>query len=106
MQPVSLRHLFDDGLLFELNRMVLHPLGMALALSWDGEDTNAEPSGVVLYRTDDPEGVIFAPETFREGDEKFQKFLNRLGGHKLAERNALVGFLEQENADQGGSESN
>ena len=106
MEPTSLRRLTDDGLLFEINRRVLHPLGMALALSWGDENTDREPSSVILYKTNDPEGIIFAPETFREGDGKFQKFLNLIGGHRLAERNALVGFLEQENANQGGPEAN
>ena len=102
MKPTTLKSLHDNGLLFEINRQVLHPLGYALALQWDEGTTDDEPSGVVLYKTDDPDGIVFAPETFREGDEKFQKFIERMGGHRMAERSAILGFTQQTEPDQGG----
>lgn len=106
MKSISLRFLYDSGLLFEINRQVLHPIGMALAVSWDGDNTDGEPCGVVLYKTDDPDGVVFSPETFREGEGKYRQFIDSLGGHKLAERFAILGFTIQADPGQGGPETN
>lgn len=95
MKPTSLRRLVDDGLLFEINRRVLHPLGLALAMQWDSEDTSGEPDRVVLLRDPDPEGTVFEAKTFEEGMAKFRAFVDREGGHKMAGREAMLGFVEQ-----------
>jgi len=96
MKAVSLRMLHDNGLLFEINRRVLHPLGLALSLNWENDDADGEPKSVALLRTDDPDGVIFTPKTFLEGEAKLLDFIHRVGGHRMAERGALLGFIEQE----------
>lgn len=104
MTPISLRSLTDNGLLFEINRRVLHPLGLALAVQWDGETSEGEPDRVVLLHDGDPEGSIFEAKTFEDGVAKYRAYLDRSGGHKLAGRQAILGFVEQESPltqDQG-----
>ena len=96
MKTVSLRLLHDNGLLFEINRRVLHPLGLALSLNWDNEDASGEPKTVSLLRTEDKDGIVFTPETFLEGESKLLEFIRRSGGHQMAERGAILGFIEQE----------
>lgn len=95
MESTSLKFLSDSGLLFEINRRVLHPFGYALALQWNDEDTSGEPGGVLLYKTDHTTGVVFSPETFRNGESKFAKFLEEVGNSKLTERSARLGFETQ-----------
>lgn len=96
MKKASLRRLVDDGLLFEINRRVLHPVGLALSLEWDGDSTEGEPDRVVLLRDSDPDGIVFEAKTFDEGLRKYREFLDGVGGHKLAQRQAVLGFVEQE----------
>lgn len=65
--PNAARFLVDTGLLGEINRVVLHPRGLALAVS---HSTSYGPDGKVttvafsdsLIATDDPEGIDFGPD--------------------------------------------
>ena len=54
---MSIREFREVGLLQELNRLFLHPLGLALEVIIDNE------TGVVafggIWQTDDPEGFVF-----------------------------------------------
>lgn len=95
MKPTSLRCLVDDGLLFEINRRVLHPLGLALALQWDSETAEGEPNGVLLLKDSDTGGTIFETKTFEEGAAKYRAFLERDGDERTAARQAAFGFVEQ-----------
>ena len=100
MRKIPLRTLYDDGLLFELNRLVLHQFGLALALEWDDDGCEEEPTGVSLLQTDDREGVVFASEAFLDGERKIRAFLEREGNSRLAARRMLLGFTEQCSPDQ------
>jgi hypothetical protein len=51
------------GLLRELNRRFLHPIGLAMAVTID-EDTNEENLGYIIDSRDDPEGFIYSQDTF------------------------------------------
>ena len=95
MKEISLRYLLDNGLLFEINRKVLHPLGLALALEWKDNIAEDDPETVILLKTDDPDGIVYEKSMFNDGNTKFENFLGREGGHKLAERLAILGFVEQ-----------
>ena len=100
-KTVSLRKLLDSGLLFELNRSVLHPFGYALALSWkDDSDPDGEPDGVVLYGTNDRDGITFSTDSFIEGEEKLRKFMEAEGNSKISARQMLLGFVHQIDPDQ------
>ncbi len=50
--PVS--ELLEDGIVAEVNRIMLHPLGLAL---W----VNGETGELGIYKDDDPAGIIFQP---------------------------------------------
>jgi hypothetical protein len=63
--------LMTTGLLFEINRRVLHPLGLALEISLDDETGESRIGGIWDYRED--------PEADR----------------KIAERKALLGYVVQ-----------
>lgn len=56
---MDLNEFRDLGYLHEINRQVLHPAGLALAVDMDDEGRVTGFAGVWDYR-DDPEGVLFA----------------------------------------------
>ena len=96
---IPLRSLADEGLLFEINRQVLHPLGLALAFVWNGSD-NGEPDSVVLKHTTDGEGFLFSSETFIDGATKFKDFMSRYGEERIEKRKTAVGYVRQTKSTQ------
>ena len=84
--------LLDSGLLFEINRVVLHPMGLAL-----GINNEADPAEMYLVdHRHDLEGIIFEDDTFVEGETKMRKFFieNKLA-RKFSERLEKLGFVVQ-----------
>jgi hypothetical protein len=90
---LPLEHLRVTGLLFEINRRVLHPYGFALALSYD--DATKRVDGMRLICTKDQEGITYPPETFEEANARLQKFLDDEGNGKIECRLRALGFIEQ-----------
>lgn len=94
--------LLDSGLLFEINRRVLHPLGLALALELPDDpkealDPEAQVARIrILDNRDDPEGIVFEDDTFAEGQAKLERFVeeNKVTA-KLMSRRAQLGYLIQ-----------
>lgn len=84
--------LLDNGLLFEINRTVLHPHGLALAVTTD-EDTTAIVTSIWDYQ-DEEGGMAFSPDTFKEGQEKYSKFLEERK-EKLEKRKEILGYVLQ-----------
>lgn len=95
--PNFAEFLVDSGLLFEINRRVLHPLGLALETTVD-DDGHTEITGILDYRSD-PEGVLFADDTFNEGLRKLTAYMNARGTRAVVARRACVGFKVQGDPD-------
>jgi hypothetical protein len=93
--------LVDSGLLFEVNRRVLHPLGLALAVECV-EDVPRRISPR-LRRTDDPEGIYFGAEAFEDGARKFEEFWIRERDAWIRRRE-ILGFVVQAEAVEGEDE--
>ncbi len=87
-----LKPLHDDGLLFQINRVVLHPLGLALVLSTKKEHFEE----LFLYKVPDPDGYSFSPETFNSGVKRFDAFMKKEGFAKHEARMKTLGYLIQE----------
>lgn len=93
--------LLDSGLLFEINRRILHPLGLALAVEQadDGSYSNNGSFSTnvrVLDCRDDPEGLIFDEATLAEGQAKIERFVaENLLQQKLMVRRTRLGYLIQ-----------
>ena len=92
-KTLPLSFLVEKGLLFEINRSILHPLGLALAFVYDGVGGE---SMQILDERDDPEGFIFLEETLNHGYAKLESFMEEYGYSKLASRKAELGFIVQE----------
>lgn len=86
--------LLEKGLIFEINRKVLHPLGLALEVIED-DDGKVAIGGLWDCR-DDPEGIIFTPDSWEEGKRKIDKYMEDYGNRALETRQEKVGFVIQE----------
>jgi hypothetical protein len=99
MKKVPTTRLVDDGLIFEINRQVLHPMGLALAVVKDPSN-QASPETVVLVESDDEEGILFDEAGFTSGAAKFAAFFRKVGENRVARRIRAVGFARQTRSDQ------
>lgn len=85
--------LSDTGLLFEINRTLLHPLGLALEVTVE-DDGSSRLSGIQDFR-DDPEGLYFLDGDVSECAEKLKRFMASFGTAKHAQRRAALGYVVQ-----------
>ena len=91
---MSVKEFRESGLLFEVNRCVLHPLGLAISIKIedDGTEKFAEIWDV---RDSDPEGIVFDSETFLDGEKKINQYMENKGNTNLKIRQAKIGFIVQ-----------
>lgn len=90
------RFLLDNGLLLEINRKVLHPLGLALEVEVNSKGQIG--FGKLWDCREDPEGLIYDDESFNVAWEKRSKFMEEFGDAQLSRRNEKLGFIVQEMA--------
>lgn len=93
------QRLHDEGLLFAVNALVLHDLGLALGItagSLDPATMKAERvSGLTLHATEDPEGFEFGEAAFDRAQAKL-----RAAGHDvLADRIQMRRVIRQRPSD-------
>jgi hypothetical protein len=88
------KYLIDSGLIFEINRKVLHPLGLAMVVDID-RNNKSQIAITALIKTEDQEGFLYDEEGYNIGIEKYQKFLDKGGQERLDSRMAKYGFIEQ-----------
>lgn len=88
------RFLVENGLIFEINRKVLHPFGLSLVV--DVNRNNSKYLTMTLVETEDADGFLYDEESFAVGTENYQKFLDKTGGEKLEARKKEHGFIIQE----------
>lgn len=81
------------GLLFEINRQILHPFGMALEIT-RAANGRAWFSGL-WDCTDDPEGISYDDDTLAAGTARLVAFLAGVAEAKLAEREKRLGYRVQ-----------
>jgi hypothetical protein len=90
------RFLVDSGLAFEINRKVLHPLGLAMVIDVD-RNNKSKLAITAIVETEDQEGFLYDEEGYDIGIEKYEKFLAKKGGkERLGFRQAKYGFIEQD----------
>ena len=89
----ELLKVIENGTLHEVNRLLLHPLGLALCVH---ADDDGKPTGISLLRDDDPEGTVFAPNTLnRDKAEAFRVAFEARCEH----RKQVLGFGVQSAGD-------
>ena len=77
----------DNGILFEINRQVLHPLGLELhfELNEEGRITAID----LLDNRAIPEPIFFPPEAFNEGRAKYEDYLAEHGRRNIQKRRQI-----------------
>lgn len=83
--------LLESGLLFEMNRTFLHPLGISLVLQNDTlslKDSKTEPDKLVFDRA-----------TMIRGQERISKFMQSFGFAQMDKRAKKLGWAVQPKVD-------
>lgn len=91
IKRMGIKEFRESGLLAELNRAFLHPLGLALEVIVD-DDGSEKLGGIWDYR-DDPEGMLYSKEHFpAEKIKKAQEFI----AMKHKQRMEVLGYVYQD----------
>lgn len=72
MKTMTLKEFYELGLVQELNRIFLHPMGLAFCIKTDEEKGTAEFDSIIDYR-DDPEGMIFSKEVIDTDEARLKE---------------------------------
>ena len=90
--------LLENGLIFEFNRLVLHPIGLALEVDICDNDEGKTETFLQLWRCpdDDTDGFLYPSESFNVGHQKYSKYMTNLGNQRLKLRSDKLGFVIQE----------
>jgi len=92
VKRMDIKEFRQIGLIAELNRSFLHPLGMALEVIIDDETGEEKLGGIWDYR-DDPEGMLFSKEHFPYAKIMMaQEFIKE----KHEQRMKTLGFIYQD----------
>lgn len=87
-QTEAMQLLIDSGLLFEINRVVMHPLGYSIIAQVHDDEISL---GML---TDNPT-VTFDREVFKMGMKKRKRFLDEVGQAAMDLRRKLLGITVQ-----------
>jgi hypothetical protein len=88
----SIRYLVDNGIVFEINRQILHPLGLAITV--DADRNSKKKLILSVIESDDDVGFVYDEETFEFGKAKFEKFKAKQQ-EITSNRQQKLGFIEQ-----------
>lgn len=77
----------ENGLLFEINRQVLHPLGLQLHLtrSEDGARARLE----LVDNRASPEPIFFSAADFEEGRSRYERYMAEEGRRNIQKRRQI-----------------
>ena len=79
--------LVDNGLLFEINRQVLHPLGLELRLRPRQGD---QPGSIeIVDNRDNPQPLVFTPEQYNKGRASYEAYLGAHGRKNIKKRRQM-----------------
>lgn len=90
VKRIDIKEFREEGYLHELNRLFLHPLGLALEVVVE-EDGSEHLGGVWDYR-DDPEGMIYGEDTL--SPQKADR-IAQISGERFHPRQASLGYWVQ-----------
>lgn len=90
---ITAKELREMGLLWKINRDILHPFGLALETLQHEDFT--ETFGGVWDSRDDPEGMRYGEELHRKGFDKYSRFMEDEGLDLYTERMKRLGYIEQ-----------
>jgi hypothetical protein len=91
-REVNPQFLIDSGLLFEINRTVLHPLGLALTVK---KDEQGKQALTVKDSRAAPEQLVFSKELRDACKVKLSKFMAEFGNKQIDKRTKALGWACQ-----------
>jgi hypothetical protein len=91
-RPVDAAYLMDSGLLFEINRQILHMFGISFAVKKDDKNNLIL---VIKDNRNSPEEVIFSKEVYERGHRKLLRFMKQFGWSQMKRRSRLLGWTGQ-----------
>ena len=77
----------ENGILFEINRQVLHPLG--LELDFEADPDGGHPEAEIQDNRDLPDAIAFTAEAFNEGRARYEDYLEARGRQNIQKRRRL-----------------
>ena len=92
MKYMDIKEFREEGYLQEVNRLFLHPLGLALEVVVDN-DTGKERLGSVWDYRDDPDGIVY--EELGMEDAKKAEYISALAETKAKSRSRHLGYVVQ-----------
>jgi hypothetical protein len=84
--------ILDSGLLFEINRQFMHPLGIAMTVRID---ENGQKTWAFKDYREEPESVKFDNNTLTSGRLKYETFMKAFGFAQMAKRERKLGVSTQ-----------
>ena len=94
-RAADFQFLVDSGLLFEINRSILNPVGLALTLKKTPEAKLVLSENLKDCR-ENPEAALLDVASFENGKRKLQEFLVAFGHKQMDTRRDRLGFSVQE----------
>lgn len=91
VRAMPVRRFRELGLVHEINRLILHPLGLAMSVNIDPAD-NEETFGPVWDCMDDPEGIYFGDDYL---DGRKSEFVAKLIEERGRTRVPVLGYVVQ-----------
>ncbi|WP_426452197.1 hypothetical protein ACP26L_09115 [Paenibacillus sp. S-38] len=91
-------YLLKTGLLFEINRRILHPLGLAMRVVIEKQEDGTSEYSFAPYLFDNRDnevGELFDEDTLRGGEQCLLEFMEDFGVGKMQERLRHLGFIIQ-----------
>lgn len=95
IKEMSVKEFREKGFLQEANRLFFHPIGLALSVNLEEDDS--ESFGIIWDCTDDPEGAFFGDSMIKEEYIKYveslrkSKIKNRFNADVMVKHNITVG---------------
>lgn len=91
---ITAKEIREMGLLWKINRDILHPLGLALETLCHDDGTETF-GGVWDLREEDSEGFEYGNDLNQQGFEKYQRYMEAEGRERYIKRERLLGYVEQ-----------
>jgi hypothetical protein len=98
-RPADFKFLVNSGLLFEINRSILNPIGLALTLK-KLPDGSLILSDQLKDCRSNPEQLVIDAATFENGKRKLADFLSEFGHAQMDKRRDKLGWGTQDYAEQ------
>jgi hypothetical protein len=86
---VSEDFFLQSGLLFEINRSILHLVGLALTIK---KDENNKLAFTIRDCRKNPEACVFDKETYKKATKRLKKFMVEFGHKQMQKRSKRLGW--------------